>query len=251
MKEILNASLGSLGMSRPQPSTRSNFPAYSTGLAMSHKIMGRILDELPKPIHYMDTDSAFTATRRTGVMFEQSDISGEWTVPVTLDEKGHGEHPLIFRSKHYYLNPEEFAIHALQFEIKDWLRIVQTLPDKATVTRQIRGTIRTRSRKAAELQFGRWYYESLERKLPELIETFHADDKRVRETYDSYGLAREDRWIGSTALTATEFYEKKIGIAAETMTAATAGQEDRYPLEFVKRWLRDHAKSEQTVVWNR
>jgi len=251
-KEVLNASLGSLGMSRPQPSTRSNFPAYSTGLAMSHLIMSRILDGLPKPIHYMDTDSAFTETRRTGVMFELTDLSGEWRVPVILDDKGFGEHPLIFRSKHYYLNPDEYAIHAMQFEPKDWLRIVQTLPTETVVTRQIRGTLRTRSRKAAELQFGRWYYETLERKLPELIETFHADDKRVRETYDSYGLAREGRWIGSQAPTVTEFYEKKIGTTAETMTAPTTDKTDRrYTRDFVERWLREHAKSVQTVVWNR
>jgi len=185
-------------------------------------------------------------------MFELSDISGEWTVPVILDDKGYGENPLIFRSKHYYLNSDEFAIHAMQFEIKDWLKIVQTLPEEATVTRQIRGTIRTRSRKAAELQFGRWYYETFERKLPDLIETFHADDKRVRETYDSYELAREGRWIPSRAPTVAEFYEKKIGITAETMTAAATEKPDqRYTVDFIERWMREHAKSEQTVVWNR
>ncbi len=251
-KEVLNASLGSLGMSRPQPSTRSNFPSYSTGLAASHLIMSRILDMLPKPIHYMDTDSAFIATKRTGTMFQLTDQTGEWTVPVILDEKGYGEHPLIFRSKHYYLNPDEFAIHALQFEIKDWLRIVQTLPTETVVTRQIRGTIRTRSRKASECQFGRWYYESLERRLHELIATFQADEKRIRETYDSYGLARQGRWIPSRALTSAEFYEKKIGITAGTMTAATTGKTDRhYTVDFVERWLREHAKSAQTIVWFR
>jgi len=144
-----------------------------------------------------------------------------------------------------------YAIYAMQFEPKDRLRIVQTLPTETVVTRQIRGTIRTRSRKAAQLQFGRWYYESLERKLPDLVETFHADDKRVRETYDSYGLARERRWIGSRALTVAEFHEKKIGQEAETMTAPTSKAENRYTVDFVKRWLREHAKSAQTVVWNR
>jgi len=145
-----------------------------------------------------------------------------------------------------------YAIHAMQFEPKDWLRIVQTLPTETVVTRQIRGTIRTRSRKAAQLQFGRWCYESLERKLPDLVETFHADDKRVRETYDSYELAREGRWIPSRAPTVAEFYEKKIGITAETMTAATTEKTNRrYTRDFVERWLREHAKSAQTVVWNR
>ena len=67
----------------------------------------------------------------------------------------------------------------------------------------------------------------------------------------SYGLSREGRWVGSRALTATEFYDKKLGATAETLTAATSGTEDRYTLEFVKRWLRDQAKSEQTIVWNR
>ncbi len=85
-----------------------------------------------------------------------------------------------------------------------------------------------------------------------MIATFQADEKRIRETYDSYGLARQGRWIPSRALTSAEFYEKKIGITAGTMTAATTGKTDRhYTVDFVERWLREHAKSAQTIVWFR
>ena len=249
IKQILNASLGSLGMYQPRPAATSNFPAYSTGLAMSHLIMSKTFDMLPKPIHYIDTDSAFIQTKRTGQMFTLTDQSGEWTMPVVLTDKGYGDAPRIFRSKHYYLSPDVFAIHAVQFEINDWLAIVQTLPDEATVTRQIRGTIRTRARKAAELQFGRWYYEKLEKKLPDLIASFHADDKRVRETYDSYGLCRENRWLPSRSLTAAEFYEVKLKSENQTATKLPSGQ--RYSVDFVKQWTREYGETEQTVPWLR
>jgi hypothetical protein len=248
IKQILNASLGSLGMYQPRPSATSNFPAYSTGLAMSYLIMSRTFDLLPKPIHYIDTDFAFIPTKQIGQIFTLTDQSGEWTIPVVLTDKGYGDIPRIFRSKHYYLSPEVYTIHAVQFEIKDWLRIVQTLPDEATVT-QIRGTIRTRARKAAELQFGRWYYEQLEKKPPDLIATFHADDKRFRETNDSYGLCRDSHWITSRSLTAAEFYELKLKSENQTATKLPCGE--RYPDDFVRRWTRQYGETEQTVPWLR
>lgn len=115
--------------------------------------------------------------------------------------------------------------------------------------RQIRGTIRTRARKVAELQFGRWYYETPKKKLPDLIASFHADDKRIRETYDSYGLCRENRWIPSRSLTAAEFYEVKLKSENQTATKLPSGQ--RYSVDFVKQWTREYGETEQTVPWLR
>jgi len=245
IKNIANASLGSLGMFRPQPSSTSNFPAYSTGLAMSHLIMSRIFDLAPKPIHYIDTDSLFVEKLIQGKMFDLTDLNQEWTIPVVLELKGFGEQPYIFRSKLYYLNKDVCAVQGVKIEFSDWLKIVTTLPDLTTAKRQIKGTIRTKSSKANELQFGRWYYEILGLRLEDFARNFQADDKRWRETYDSYNLCREKRYVSSRAWTSKEFYQHKVeddnGLAVQFPGSKKISR------DYIREWLEKYSKSKQRI----
>lgn len=245
IKELVNDTLGKFGQSKPQPASTTNFPLYSTGLAMSHKIMSKVFDIVPKPIHYMDTDSAFLEKKVEGELFSLESPLTKTSAPVIIEVRAIGDvNPMIFRSKHYYLNDNTYTTHAIQFERSDWLRVVRELPSQATLKRQIRGTIRTRSRKAKDLQFGRWYYETLEARSDCLGEYFHADDKRVRETYDSYGLCRKGACIGSRGLTDREFYEQKMK-DEDLIRSLPSGK--KHTKEFVRRWLRDYAQSQQAV----
>lgn len=243
IKQIVNDALGSLGMSKPQPSSTSNFLAYSTGLAMSHLIMSRIFDLAQRQtIHYCDTDSIFVEKSIEGKAFDLTDLEKKWTVPVVLEEKGFGESPLVFRSKLYYLNPDAYATQAIVFERSDWLKIVQDLPDIATAQRQITGTIRTRAKRAKELQFGRWFYDQVLLQTQDLARVFKADEKRVRPTYDSYALCREGRFQSSKAWTADEFYKQKI---KDEDLAITFPSGKKIPREYVRNWLENIAKTKQ------
>lgn len=203
-KEVLNATSGNLGQAIPKPSIRSNFPAYNALVAEGHLIMSRLFDLSPKP-HYIDTDSLFVEKKFEGKMFEVSDVEQKLTFPVVLEEKGYGEQPRVFRSKHYYLNEKSVGFHAIHIDYEDWLRIAQTLPDYEAVSSQIRGTFLTRSSRAKVLQIGRWYEDQLDLDLDRLEEMFNADNKRHRASYDSYSLCRAGRCIGSRAWTAKEF----------------------------------------------
>jgi len=249
IKEVVNSTHGSLGLHHPRPSIRSNFPAYSAALSMSRLIMSRIFDLAPKPIHYMDTDSLFVESKIIqGKLFELKDLDEKITVPIILEEKGYGEHPLVFRSKHYFLDGDNFGYHAIPIEREDWLKLVQTkpLPTYATVKRQIRGTFLTRSSKAKELQIGRWYELEQELNLSRLETLFHADDKRFRETQDSYTLCRESRHIKSRSWTSLEFYRQLQKREIEDVfTGLPEGK--RADREFLKMWLKDYAHEKQDV----
>jgi hypothetical protein len=250
IKEVVNSTHGSLGLHHPRPSIRSNFPAYSAALSMSRLIMSRIFDKAPKPIHYMDTDSLFVESKTVeGKLFELTDLEQKITVPVVLEEKGHGERPLVFRSKHYYLDENNFGFHAIPIELEDWLKLVQAnpLPTDATVKRQIRGTFLTRSSKAKELQIGRWYVLEQELNLNRLETLFHADDKRFRETQDSYTLCREKQSIGSRPWTAKEFYTQLQRRDLEDLFMGLP-EGKRADREFLKTWLKDYAKRKQDVA---
>jgi len=215
---------------------------------MSHLIMSRIFDLAPKPIHYIDTDSLFVEKLIEGKMFDLTDLNQEWSIPVVLESKGFGEQPYIFRSKLYYLNKDSYAVQGVKIEFSDWLKIVTTLPDLATAKRQIKGTIRTKARKAEELQFGRWYYESLELRLDDLAESFRADDKRWRETYDSYNLCREKRFISSRAWTAKEFYQHKVEDDSEI--AVQFPSRKKISRDYVREWLEKYSKSKQALQFS-
>ena len=241
IKEVVNATHGSLGLQHPRPSIRTNFPAYSATLSMSRLIMSRIFDRAPKPIHYMDTDSLFVENKFEGRMFDLTDLNREISLPVVLEQKGFGERPLVFRSKHYYLDENNFGFHAIHIDLDDWKRIVKTLPEYETVKTEIRGTFLTRASKAKELQIGRWYENEIEIDLDRLNEMFYADNKRARETYDSYGLCREKRYVGSRSWTAREFYRQLQKREFEDIFTRLPSRR-RIDREFLRVWLKEYAK---------
>lgn len=177
-----------------------------------------------------------------------SDLDQKIMVPVVLEEKRHGEQPRLFRSKHYYLDENNFGFRAIPIELDDWLKIVQRnpLPTYANVKRRIRGTFLTRSSKANQLQIGRWYEIEQDLNLRRLETLFHADDKRLRETEDSYTLCRENRHAESRSWTSLEFYRQIQKREIEnTFTGLPEGKKvDR---EFLKTWLKDYAKRRQVV----
>jgi len=246
IKEVVNATHGSLGQYHPKPSIRSNFPAYSVVLSMSRLVMCRIFDLVNQPVFYMDTDSVFVEKTVEGKMFDLADLDQKISLPVLLERKGFGERPLVFRSKHYYLDPNNFGFHAIHIDLEDWLRIVHTLPEYETVQRQIRGTFLTRASKAKQLQIGRWYETQVEMDLERLEEMFYADNKRVRDRYDSYGLCREGRFLESRAWTSTEFYRhlQKGEIEDTLMRLPSRKRIDR---RFLKVWLKEIADKPQDI----
>lgn len=246
-KEVLNASYGSLGMTHPRPSIRSNFPAYSVVLAQSRWLMSKIFDMAPKPIHYMDTDSIFVERKTLqGKIMDLTDLEGRISLPLILEEKGFGETPKIFRSKHYYLNEDNYGFHAVVIDLDDWKRIVTTLPTADVVRRQIRGTLLTRSKRAKELQIGRWFTVHLSVTLDRLRTIFHADDKRCRESYDSYDLVRQGKWIPSRSWTKKEFtrHIQKEELK-DTFTGLPSGiHRNRL---FLRKWLKEYAREDQGI----
>jgi len=246
-KDVLNASYGSLGLTHPHPSIRSNFPAYSVVLAQSRLLMSQIFDRAPKPIHYCDTDSLFIERKTIeGKLFDLTDLERKIALPVILEEKGHGEHPYIFRSKHYWLSENDYGFHAVTIDLDDWERVIQTLPSEATVRRQIRGTLLTRSKRARELGIGRWMDVHLSIALDRLSTMFYADNKRCRQTYDSYSLMRDGKWIGSRSWTTTEFYRHlQREEIVDTFQGLPSGMK-RSRL-FLRKWLKEYARDKQDV----
>ena len=246
-KDVLNASYGSLGLTHPKPSIRSNFPAYSVVLAQSRYFMSKIFDSAPKPIHYMDTDSIFVERKKEGKIMDVTDLDEKINLPLLLEEKAHSEHPYIFRSKHYWLTENDYGRHAVVIDHDDWKRIIRTLPDQTTVKRQIRGTLMTRSKRAQEMQIGRWMDVLLSVSLDKLETMFHADDKRKRETYDSYDLVRSGKWIPSTAWTITEFHRKlqKESIIDTFQGLPSGMQKHRL---YLREWLKHYARDKQEEI---
>jgi len=65
--------------------------------------------------------------------------------------------------------------------------------------RQIAKTFKTRDRKAAELQIGRWKTLTQYFSVAKLAQLFRGDDKRVRPNYDSYKMAQQGKAVDSHA----------------------------------------------------
>lgn len=241
-KGVTNSLSGKLGQSDPI-SVYSNYPAYSTIVAKAHLIMSELFDKAPKPIYGMDTDSIFSPISMAGRYGELSDLAGQYSVPLIIDEKGRNdEYGLImFRSKHYYLNEGSVAHHAWQPLYEDWLKIVKSLPETAEIRRQVKGTFKTRAAKAKTLQIGRWYIENETMKPDQLVELFSADDKRVRSTNDSYTLARDHKSVGSRALTMTEL-QKIMAESTEKYWLVVAPEIGRKPNPVEASWVEQFGK---------
>jgi len=241
-KGVTNSLSGKLGQSDPV-SVYSNYPAYSTIVAKAHLIMSGLFDQAPKPIYGMDTDSIFSPVSMAAKYGELTDLNGEHSVPLLVDEKGRSDAYglIMFRSKHYYLNEESVAHHAWQPLYEDWLKIVQSLPESAEIRRQVKGTFKTRAAKAKELQIGRWYIENETVKTDQLVELFSADDKRVRSTYDSYSLARDRGSVGSRALTITEL-RKVMAETTDRYWLLTTPEASRKPSPVEASWVGQFAQ---------
>ncbi len=237
LKGVTNSSTGRLGMDKPQPSTTTNFPAYNTIVARAHWEMSKLMDHAPKPILYMDTDSLFTLSPFEGVFGALTDLTGEWSLPVKLGVKGRSDRLLIFRSKHYYQNDDSWGFHAWKPWYEDWFTIVKSLPPEIDVRADVKGTFHNRMKKALGLQVGRWFTERKTLQLTDLTRLFAADDKRSREDYDSYGLVREGKALGSKALSFPEFVRL---IGRTDLWTGSEGQ--KYDREFVERFLHEYQR---------
>ena len=154
-------------------------------------------------VYYTDTDSFFTDHKIERVMFNLTSIDSEWTIPVKVDVKGESDQygTMIFRSKHYYQNPNVFAIQGWKCFIDDWFKIVHELPRVIKLRRQIKRTFRTRDKKAKELRIGRWKVIKENYNIDRLEKLFKADDKRIRSDYNSYRLCQQKKAVKSRAWT--------------------------------------------------
>lgn len=202
IKGVLNSSTGKLGQCEP-PAMTSNYPAYSTIVAGSHYIVSMIFDMLAEPVYYTDTDSFFTERKIEQVVFNLTSIDGEWTIPVRVDAKGESDQygTMLFRSKHYYQNPNVYAVQGWKCFIDDWFKVLYELPEGITLRRQITRTFKTRDKKAEELRIGRWKVIRENYDIDRLERLFKADDKRIRSDYNSYRLCQQKKSIKSRAWT--------------------------------------------------
>jgi hypothetical protein len=215
IKGVLNSATGKLGASHPV-SVFSNFPAYSIIVSAGHAIMSRCFDQSPKPIAYTDTDSFFTLTPFSKTMFTLHNEKYKVAVPITAEQKAEGDNTVIFRSKNYWQNPDSYAYHGWQAYANDWRRIIETLPEGTAVQYQIKRTYRTRNKKALHLQIGRWQTDSRKYDVQKLAELFSGDNKRKRDSTDSYKLAQRHASLQSRSWTIDELEQLTLNELKES-----------------------------------
>lgn len=202
-KAILNSVSGKLGQSHPI-GERSNFLAYNILLGHSHLIMSKLFDRCHSPIIGMDTDSIFSQQDMSGKWFELTD--GEYTVPVLMDIKGKGD-LAFFRSKRYIMKGEIscYGAHGWRYFIEDYLKLFDGTITELDTRIDIKHTLLTRQKEALKMAKGRWKTRPEHLSLDKIKELLMADDKRQRETYDSYQLVMERRNISSKAWNFDEY----------------------------------------------
>lgn len=250
VKGLLNSATGKLGQSVPLAAT-SNFAAYNTIVAAAHYIDSQILDLLTEPPRYIDTDSFFISYPINKRLLTLKNEKHRLTIPITIEERAKTDNTgcLIFRSKHYYCNADTYTVHAWKWFITDWLKIIKEMPEEANVQRQIVRTFKTRDKQAKTLQIGRW--KTLQEKFDhkKLAELFRADDKRVRQNYDSYRLCREHKTAQSRAWTfkelqqhiATDRTHKFYDLETAPLTAPIV------PETYVQQWIKTHPEQQIRV----
>ena len=216
IKNTTNALSGTLGESHPSFSAITNIPAYDTLLAASHLIMSRMFHRYHSekhPITYTDTDSFFWDKPVEGLFeelhpFPTLPFQIFKTIPVEIGVKGEpDEHgTAIFRGKLYYQNAEKavMAIGGWKPFPKSFVQIVQNKLKQCIVEIQKSRKWKTRDKAVATLEMGRWRIVPYDWNYDKIRRIFKADDKRKRETYDSYKLFLENRSIGSEAWTEEE-----------------------------------------------
>lgn len=188
-KAILNALYGKLGQSHPIART-SNFYAFSTVLAHSHLIMSKLFDKCTSEIIGMDTDSIFSHSNMSGKWFEVSD--GEYSIPITMSVKGKGD-IAFFRSKRYILKGKKpvYGRHGWNYFLEDFLKLFNGDIAQLTTRMDIKHTLLTRVKEAKKMAMGRWKTKIVTLDLTKIKQLLTADEKRNRESYDSYQLVME------------------------------------------------------------
>ena len=248
IKGVLNSSTGKLGQCEP-PAMTSNFPSYSSIVAGSHYIVSIIFDMLNEPVYYTDTDSFFTNHKIERVMFSLTSIDGEWTIPVKVDVKGESDEygTMIFRSKHYYQNPNVFAVQGWKCFIDDWFKIIYELPDGMTLRRQIARTFRTRDQQAQDLRIGRWKVIKENYDMDRLERLFKADDKRIRPDYNSYQMCQQKKAFRSRAWTWQELnlYRQQQYNQNWILTRDLHLRENLWDKEHVENYIRESGQDIQ------
>ena len=196
-KAILNAVSGKLGQSHPI-SEKSNFLAYNTLLGHSHLIMSKLFDKCTLQILAMDTDSIFSQQDMSGKWFEVSD--GERSFPIKMDVKGRGD-LAFFRSKRYIMRGDLncFGSHGWRYFLEDYLRLFDGTLTELDTRIDIKHTLLTRQKEALKMAKGRWRTRPERLDFEKIKSLLTADDKRKRETYDSYSLVMEKKSVHSDA----------------------------------------------------
>lgn len=218
IKSTINSASGILGKSHPNFGATTNIPAYNAMLGQSHLFMSEIFHRYhtqAHPVIYCDTDSLFwhkpieevirKCTPYPSLPFQMLE-----TVPLKIGVKGESqpEGTIIFRGKMYYQNENSLGFSAWKPFPQFFTRIIKEKPLDITVERQISRKWRTRDGNATALKIGRWFIKREHWNLEKLKQIFRADNKRQRDTYDSYELFLNDAHTTSRAWTAREALRK-------------------------------------------
>jgi hypothetical protein len=214
IKTTINATSGILGKSRPNFGATTNIPAYNIMLGQSHLFMSEIFHRYhtqQHPIFYCDTDSLFwyqpiEETIRECQPYPSLPFQTLQTVPLKVTVKGESqpEGTIIFRGKMYYQNVDSLAFSAWKPFPRFFIETIKQKPTETTIERQISRKWRTRDGNAVTLKIGRWFIAREQWDLDKLKQIFRADDKRCRESYDSYQLFLDNNRLDSRAWTARE-----------------------------------------------
>lgn len=191
-KAVLNSTYGKLGQSHPEALT-TNYPAFTTILAHSHLIMSTLFDKCPTPVLGMDTDSIFSASDMTGKHGELTDE--EFTLPLIMEVKGKGE-LASFRAKTYMMREKDNPIrvygrHAWHYFLEDYFRLWENPEFPFTTRIDTKHTLKTKNKLVLKLPLGFWCEKPVKLTKLKVSELLHADEKRKRQTYDSYKLFEE------------------------------------------------------------
>lgn len=209
-KAVMNALTGRMGLRHPHESARTNYVGYNAIVAWAHWQMSQVFDRARQKdagIFYMDTDSIFSDKNLAGHYWDVADAAEEYVFPVVLEVKGESDLLRIARSKMYYQSEHSAGWSAWHPQLKFFWEIMKSLPDQITVGLETKRTFRTRNKKALEMVVGRWQVEPVAYDYQKICQLFKADDKRVREEYNSYQLFRDGKFSKSRAPSMNEFSE--------------------------------------------
>lgn len=214
IKSTINSLSGILGKSHPNFSATTNIPSYNIMLGQSHLYMSEIFHRyhsVQHPINYCDTDSLFwhkpiEETIRDCTPYPSLPFQVLETLPLKISVKGESqlEGTIIFRGKMYYQSDNSQGFSAWKPFPQYFKRIIKQKPTEIDIERQVSRKWNTRDSNATALKIGRWFIKREHWNLEKLKQIFRADDKRCRETYDSYQLFLDGTRSTSLAWTARQ-----------------------------------------------